>query len=233
MSLSIILPCYNPPQNWAENIVLQYGSLRERIDGTVELIIVSDGSNGRGVTEKDVQYLQDKISGLKFISYEVNRGKGYAIRYGAARASGDILIYTDIDFPYDKDSFINVYNALKNDSCDVAVGIKNSHYYEKVPFARRNISKALRFMIRIFLSMPITDTQCGIKGFNKKAKDLFLQTTIDRYLFDLEFIRNCFKSKLYRVTAIPVQLNEGVHFRRMNYAELMSESVNFLKLLMK
>jgi len=79
--------------------------------------------------------------------------------------------------------------------------------------------------------MPITDTQCGLKGFKKLVAPVFLSTTVNRYLFDLEFVRNCFIANKFRVKAIPVSLNENVHFRSMNYRILFSESVSFIKLL--
>ena len=126
-----------------------------------------------------------------------------------------------------------IYEGLKKNEHDVAIGVKDEAYYAHVPFLRRVISRFLRFLIRLFLSMPVTDTQCGLKGFNRSVAPLFLQTTIDRYLFDLEFVRNCFKSKKYRVKAIPVTLNENVQFRSMNYRILLSESVDFVRLLFR
>jgi hypothetical protein len=62
---------------------------------------------------------------------------------------------------------------------------------------------------------------------------LFLQTTINRYLFDLEFIRNCYKGKTLRVKPVPVALNENVHFRKMDYRILLPEMLNFVKLIFK
>ena len=88
-------------------------------------------------------------------------------------------------------------------------------------------------MIRLFLSIPITDTQCGLKGFNRKVSPLFLSTTIDRYLFDLEFIKKAFKTKQYSIQAIPIRLNDNVVFSKMNYKILLPEMINFVKLLFR
>ena len=115
----------------------------------------------------------------------------------------------------------------------MAIGIKNDAYYAHVPLVRRYISRYLQFFTRVFLSMPVTDTQCGLKGFKRAVAPLFLATTIDRYLFDLEFVRNCYKSKKYRVLPFPVTLNENVHFRKMNFRILLPEMFNFIKLLFK
>jgi glycosyltransferase involved in cell wall biosynthesis len=230
MATSLVLPCYNPARGWEQNVCDNYFSFCDRVNEQIELIIVIDGESAM-VSKETIAFLQQKIHGVKMITYPENKGKGYALRQGVAAATGDVIIYTDIDFPYKADSMQVIYDGLNRDEYDVAVGVKNDVYYTQVPFFRRTISKYLRLMIGTFLSMPITDTQCGLKGFRRNVAPLFLRTTIDRYLFDLEFIRNCFKSKAYRVKAIPVVLNENVHFRSMNYRILIPEMANFVKLL--
>jgi glycosyltransferase involved in cell wall biosynthesis len=231
MAVSIVLPCYNPIPDWEQIVYSNYCSFFNDLHEPLELIIVLDGKS-LSITQDTLVFLERNIPTLKVVDYPINRGKGYAIRQGVAVATGEVIIYTDVDFPYTPDSMRDIYKTLKNDECDVAVGVKNSAYYAHVPLIRRIISRYLRLFIRLFLSMPITDTQCGLKGFRQSVAPLFLQTTIDRYLFDLEFIRNCFKSKKYRVKAVPVTLNENVHFRKMNYRILFPEMVNFIKLLM-
>jgi glycosyltransferase involved in cell wall biosynthesis len=198
----------------------------------MELVVVLDGEN-ESISNDALQYLQEHIPGMKLVRYIENRGKGYALRQGVAQATGDIIMYTDIDFPYTPDSMLALYRHLNNNEADVAIGVKNESYYTHVPFLRRIISRFLRALIMLCLSMPITDTQCGLKGFKKSVAPLFLQTTIDRYLFDLEFVRNCFKSKQYRVNAIPIALNENIRFREMDYRILLPEMLNFVKLLFR
>ena len=232
MTISLIIPCYNPPQDWAHIICERYNTFGSRVEDEVELIIVMDGESAT-VTKEALLFLEKNIGRLKLVRYAENRGKGYAVRQGVAMASGEIILYTDIDFPYTMDSMYAIYMGLKNDGYDVGVGVKNEAYYSRVPLLRRIISRFLRLLIRVFLSMPVTDTQCGLKGFRRSVAQLFLQTTINRYLFDLEFIRNCFKGKKYRVKAIPVALNENIHFRSMDYRILLPEMLNFVKLLFK
>jgi glycosyltransferase involved in cell wall biosynthesis len=199
----------------------------------IELVLVMDGDDHHNRKE-DVKQITISIPNFKLIEYTANKGKGFAIRQGAAAATGDIIIYTDIDFPYSNESVQSIFTTLTDEGYDVAVGVKNEDYYKLVPPMRRSISKGLRLLIRVFLSMPVTDTQCGLKGFRKEIKQLFLQTTINRYLFDLEFVRNCFRLKPpIKLKAVPVQLKTGVHFRNMNYRILLPEMLNFIKLLFK
>jgi glycosyltransferase involved in cell wall biosynthesis len=230
MPVSLVLPCYNPQPGWEEVVHAGYLSFAGHIDTEAELILVLDGKSNT-VQTGAVEKLQRLIPSLKVISYEQNRGKGYATRKGVAAASGDIIIYTDVDFPYSAESIYAVYDQLQNNECDVAAGVKNDAYYDHVPVMRRVISRVLRFFIRLFLAMPITDTQCGLKGFRRTAAATFLSTNIDRYLFDLQFIYSCFRNKQLRVKAIPVTLKDNVRFRSMNYRILLPEMLNFARLL--
>lgn len=195
----------------------------------MSIILVNDGST-RGISQQDIKVLQQKIPSFILADNHVNKGKGYALRKGVALATTDIIIYTDIDFPYATQSIAAVYNTLCTDDCDIAIGVKDKNYYTKVPIVRKYISKLLRMFTGIIFSLPVTDTQCGLKGFKIDAKNVFLTTTIDRYLFDLEFIRKAHKQK-FKIQAIAVRLNDNVVFRKMNYRLLMGEAVNFIKLI--
>ncbi len=231
MAVSIVLPYYNPPENWHENVAEQYALLASRIAEPVHLILVNDGST-HGATAEQAAFIQAQIPTSLFVSYPGNKGKGYAIRQGVSRADTDIILYTDIDFPYTNDSILEIYNALKAGKADVVIGVKNEVYYDNVPPSRRFISKMLRRMIRAFFSIPTADTQCGLKGFRKNIKPIFLSTTVNRYLFDLEFIRNAYKAK-HDILPIPVILKAGVQFRKVNYSILLPEVFNLVKLMFK
>lgn len=229
--LTIILPCYNPPKGWDDIVVRNYNDLVCKIPDEVEIIVVNDGST-RPIPETSVHKLSSEIADFQFIDNKSNNGKGYAIRCGVPFAKGELIIYTDIDFPYNLDSIIAVYQELLNGKSDIAVGVKSKGYYNNVPYAREVISKGLRFLTKSLLSLPISDTQCGLKGFKKPVKQVFLQTSINRYLFDVEFLRNAYKKK-YTITPVTVELNSNVVFRKMNYKILFPEMFNFMKLLFK
>lgn len=229
--LSLILPFYNPPKDWHTNLIEKYCELSKLIPETIELILVNDGS-----IENDdntiLNKIKNSIHNVQIITYKENQGKGFALRTGVGQANGTKIIYTDIDFPYTNKSFLALYDSLVSGT-DIAVGIKNADYYSHLPFIRRFISKTLQLLIRYLLSMRISDTQCGLKGFKASHKNLFLNTKINQYLFDLEFIHLCFKQKQLNIVAIPLQLNSGVIFRKMNYKIILKETKNFINILLR
>lgn len=231
-SLDIILPCYNPPQNWAENVIQVFNEIQSRLkEVNINLIIVNDGSSTMDWNE--IEKIKNTISQFVNISYEVNKGKGYALREGIKTSNADICIYTDIDFPYTTNSFIKIWEVLKNNNTDIAIGVKDKNYYSHVPPGRKFISKILRAGTKNILRLKISDTQCGLKGFNKKGKNIFLKTTIDRYLFDLEFIFMVSRQKEVSMLPVEIELKENIQFSSMRTGILLSEGFNFMKIFFK
>lgn len=171
------------------------------------------------------------MSSINFISYTENQGKGYALRKGVEAAKGDYIVYTDIDLPYTHESFLKVMEALKQGN-DVVVGIRSEEYYTHLPKSRVYISKFLRSLIRFFLRIPTDDTQCGLKGFNQKGREVFLSTTINRHLFDLEFVFLSARKKL-KIKTVEVELRPEVVLSQMNWKILLQEFGNFLKIFAK
>jgi len=227
-ALDLVLPCYNPQPGWAQRVIHSYQLIATALGRDPGLILVNDGS-AFGVTAEDLRLLQEAIPRFQYLANERNRGKGYTLRAGVTLASADVVLYTDIDFPYTEASLIAVFGALQR-GAQVAAGVKDAAYYEGVPPLRRLISRVLRLLIKGLLRLPISDTQCGLKGFDRSGRAAFLATTIDRYLFDLEFLFLAYRQFGLRVEAVPVALKPGIAFSRMRPRILVEEGLNFLRI---
>ena len=141
------MPCYNPPKNWAETVVDSYNKLAETNSfWKLNLIIVNDGSN-KGINTENIDKIKANIPNFNFISYESNKGKGYALRKGVENSSGEYIILTDIDFPYTHKSMFEMIKELTTNNSDVLAGERNSQYYKQTPVIRKNISKFLKYRI--------------------------------------------------------------------------------------
>lgn len=205
--------------------------IEEKWNGNIEIVLVNDGSS-YGVTEAKINYLKERINNFLFIDNQINRGKGNALRQGVKKASGNFTIYTDIDFPYTRNSFNAITNTLLTESANVIAGNRGVEYYENTPLFRKWISKTLRRIMKTFLKLPVDDTQCGIKGFDNKGKEVFLSTEINRFLFDLELIKLSAKRNL-KVEPVKVELKEGVVFSKVRMKILLAEGFNFFKVLLR
>lgn len=231
-SLDIILPAYNPLPGWEDIVIGRFQSLVKALpDVKIRLFIVNDGSL-RIDENQSAGLIQEVIPDLQWISYKENRGKGYALREGVKKSTADFVVYTDIDWPYTEESMIGVIRTLTG-SADAVIGKRDENYYTHLPPARRRISRLLRSFNAKLLRLKVDDTQAGLKGFRKNVKDIFLSTTIDRYLFDLEFIYLISAKKEIKVVGCPIALRPGITFSKMNRKILFQEARNFLKIWMK
>lgn len=228
--LSIVLPCYNPPEDWEKIVVESVIELEKRTKKIIHLIIVNDGSTTKNI-DIHFDYIKSKLDRFKPISYPVNRGKGFALRQGMEQTKTELIIYTDIDFPYTLESVESMSTELQNGT-DVVLGHRGQEYYKKTPWFRKVISKTLRWFLKTFLRLPTDDSQCGIKGFNQTGKQAFLDTKIDRFLFDLEFIKLASRRKMNCKT-VTVLLKPNVVFSKVNMKILATEALNFFKVLFR
>lgn len=194
---------------------------------TTRLVVVNDGSS-RNAIELNFKCLRELLPDVQIISYPENRGKGHALRQGVAAGEADYYLVTDTDFPYTMESMRRVVEVLQATG-GIAAGNRDTAYYDRVPLFRRWLSQALRWLLRNVLRQPIGDSQCGLKAFDQTGRGVFLETTIDRFLFDLEFLM--LANGRVAVTPVPVQLRDGVVFSKVGWRVLSTEGRNFLWLL--
>jgi glycosyltransferase involved in cell wall biosynthesis len=226
--LDLVLPCYNPIENWDTNLLACLARIQELLPETrLVLYLVNDGST-KEITREKIEKIRQYLPDFHYLNHPVNHGKGYALRAGVAETRNEFCLYTDIDFPYTEESFVAIFQALQN-GADIAVGVRDENYYATVPGTRMRSSKLLRLFARKLLNLPVDDTQAGLKGFNRKGREIFLQTRINRYLFDLEFIRKAARQKTVSIQPVKVQLKPGIVFSVMNPKILITESWNLLR----
>ncbi len=129
----------------------------------LNFIVVNDGGEIEQLSNL-FDVVRDSHPSIKFISYNENMGKGFALRTGVVAASAPYIITTDLDFPYHVEDLKKVFLLLKAGE-DIVVGRRNRTYYASIPFRRKVISKACNALNRYLLKLPIVDAQSGLKGF--------------------------------------------------------------------
>ncbi|MBK8555529.1 MAG: glycosyltransferase [Lewinellaceae bacterium] len=230
--LNIIVPCYNPSKDWEKALIARFKAFQNHAAGLqaqISLIVVDDGSS-RNNNPAAFQTIEQEIASAKVVHYTENRGKGFALRQGVAASDADFHLVTDIDFPYTQDSMLRIASVVMEKG-GIAAGNRDTAYYDKVPAFRRWLSRSLRWLLRNIFHQPIDDSQCGLKAFDQAGRAVFLQTGIDRFLFDLEFLM--LANGKVTITPVPVQLREGVVFSKVGWKILATEGRNFLFLLFR
>ncbi len=203
MYLSVIIPAYNE----AQRLPATLEAVNRYLTGQpyeYEIIVVDDGSSdqtGRIVTE-----LKSKISNLRLVGYEHNRGKGYAVKQGILGARGQHCLYLDADNAVALEQIENFWPQIKA-GYDIVIGsiaIKGAGVQENAAWYRRILGRCSKYLIRILTVSGIKDTQRGFKLLSARAaKDIFPLVTIDGFGFDIELLLIASK-RGYRIKEMPV-----------------------------
>jgi dolichyl-phosphate beta-glucosyltransferase len=229
-SLAIILPIYNPPENWESKLIHTLNELETELGSLkYSLVIVNDGSTKR-MDNHIIERIQEHHSNVIYESYQPNKGKGSAVRYGLIKTDADFYIYTDFDFPFGYRAIRDTFETLINTGTDLVIGKRGKKYFSILPFKRRILSSTLRSINYIITGFRIVDTQAGLKGLNNKAKEIFLTTHINSFIFELEFLLKCLKNKI-TYQFIDVQPREDIVFSDFGFKTIKKEIVNYLKVL--
>lgn len=228
--IAVVTPLYNPGPGWKDTFTQHAGTLEAAIAGNARLkfIIVNDGSTG-SVLHRELMELTQKMDNVSCVTYEKNEGKGYALRKGLSASNCSYTVVTDIDFPYDSDNITTIIAFLLR-GYEVVTGVRNKTYFDQLPVKRKIISKTFISCNRLLFSLPVHDTQAGIKGFGPKGKAVFLETKINRFLADTEFMIRAKKQQL-SFKSVSLQLRPGVIFSDFGTSTIFAECRNFLRLI--
>lgn len=203
--LSLIIPCFNSFFHLQKELpglieVLQ----KENI--SYEILLVDDGSSSNHAQNTQQLALE---CGCAFFRLPANTGKGAALRKGFSEAKGKVCIFTDSDIPFEYNTVIEAMRILLSGRADLVIGDRThpqSVYYQKVGFIRHIGSVVISFIGTRILKNNIADTQCGLKGFTRKAAGLLFPATItSRFGIDFELLFIASKLDLV-IKKIPVKL---------------------------
>ncbi len=227
--IDIILPCYNPHKGWDDELVEQFLTLQNALANIpIHLIIVNDGST-QPIDNQIIAKIKATHPDTTYISYDLNKGKGNAVREGLKHTKHSFQLYTDIDFPFEKQGMIAAYRALTN-GADVVIGNRKATYEAKLRPYRKILSIGSHWFNKYLLGLPYIDTQGGMKAFNEQGRAEMLATRINRYLFDTEFVMRCLRQKL-NIKEVAIETREGIELSEMGFSVLKKEFANILRLL--
>lgn len=235
--VSLILPLYKPHDGWLDHVLQALAPIHSYLSehgATLQVILANDGTPRSCYPEAALDSIRGECDDFLFSAYDVNHGKGYCLRHAVAQANGDYIIYTDGDFPFGWDCVIAAFDRLSA-GADVVMGVRGNDYSGALHPLRKVLSRAVRLLNRIILCMPreYLDTQAGMKGFTATAgRDAFLSTTVDTFIFDLEFILLAWDRGL-RIETTPLSLREGLSFSRMGFKVLFRELLHFVRIVPK
>lgn len=189
--LSIVIPCYNEANKIKDNIIKIRDYLKHECLHDYEILLVNDGSTDNiESVAKNIQSEFQKQNQFRFITYEKNRGKGYAVKTGIENAIGDYILFMDADLSVSITA-IRKYWDVK-DEADIWIASrrhKDSKVSVPTGLVRKITSKCCNILTRLITGLKFPDTQCGFKCFKADvAKKIVTKQTLDRWSFDVELL---------------------------------------------
>ncbi|HVM96259.1 MAG TPA: dolichyl-phosphate beta-glucosyltransferase [Candidatus Acidoferrales bacterium] len=188
MKISVVLPAYNEALRILPSLERIFVYMRES-HPDFEVIVVDDGS-GDNTSEAIRQRFGDRPE-LQVQRYEKNRGKGHAVRYGASRANGDLVLFSDADLSTPIEDLDKML-PLMQQGYDLVIGSRahaQSEIRQHQHFLREAAGKFFNVCVRLLVGLPFHDTQCGFKIFRRNSmRPVLEQLQIDRFAFDVELV---------------------------------------------
>lgn len=204
MKISIVVPAYNEENRIKKTLplIIRYAKEFKKKHGMeTEIIVVNDGS-----LDKTLGILSSFKEDITIVSYTPNMGKGYALKQGVTKASGDIIYMADADLSTPIEYMEHFLKHITRFDCVIgsrALGNQNI----EISFLRKLLGLTSNLIIRMILGLNFKDTQCGFKMFNKDAKRYFLMCENNRWGYDFEFLYLLKKNGLL-IKEMPVQWSE-------------------------
>lgn len=169
MSIALIIPVYNEELTIQDTL-----SVVKEIAWLNEIIVVCDGC-----TDGSEQIA--RATGVRVISYSINRGKGAAILAGVEASQAENLIFIDADLIGLKESHIfDLAQPVLKGEADMTVGV----------FAQGRVSTDLAQVVAPYLS--------GQRAFTRKAFDMLEGIEDTRYGLEV-FLTKQAKALRWRV----------------------------------
>jgi len=183
--VSIIVPAYKQEKTIKQDLEnILNTMLQTRWD--FEIIVVVDGLLDK--TYDIAKSLENKK--LKVFGYETNKGKGYAIRYGMARAVGDYVSFIDAGMDINPNGISMLLEHMEWYGADIIVGSKK-HPVSKVnyPFVRKIYSWGYHTLVWLLFGLKLKDTQTGLKVMKREVLVKVLpRMAIKKFAFDIELL---------------------------------------------
>lgn len=205
MKVSVVIPVYNEEKR-IEQTAEVLDSYLKGIADEYQIVFSNDGSLDS--TFALAKALDAKYPSVKAVGYDVNRGKGCAVRYGILASDGDVVLFTDCDLAYGTEVIKKALDRFEETGADIVIGSRNldAESYSGYSFIRKLMSKVYFKIISLASGFKHTDSQCGFKCFKKEAAHtIFSECVIDSFAFDLEALIKAEK-KGYTVAEIPVKI---------------------------
>lgn len=176
MKVCVVVPTYNNATSLA-------AVLANILSHTDQVIVVNDGSTDNTLT------ILGEFPGVEIVSYEHNRGKGFALRQGffqAVKSGYDYAVSIDSDGQHYADDLHHFLDKLKDHPSAIIIGARNMEQ-PNVPGKSSFGNKFSNFWFWVETGITRSDTQSGYRLYPVKKLD-GMKFYTRKFEFEIEVI---------------------------------------------
>lgn len=202
--ISVIIPAYKQEETIVKDI-RRVKKVLKQLRHNFEMIVVVDGFVDK--TFENAKKMRSK--NIIVTGYKHNHGKGHAVRFGMAKAKGNIIAFIDSGMDINPNGLSLLLEHFEWYNADIIIGSK-LHPVSKVnyPTHRKILSWGYRTLVRILFGLSIRDTQVGLKFFRRKVlEDVLPRLLIKTHAFDIEILAIAYHLGYKRIYEAPIELN--------------------------
>jgi len=199
--LSILLPAYNEASQ-IERCIRKVQAAAQTLTGSYEIIVSEDGSTDG--TDEIVRKMAQTDPNIRLLHSPTRLGKGKGIKNAVNAATGEIVLFMDVDLATDLNCISKLLETVKAKG-GMAIGSRHIQGSVVHRHTKRTLfSLTYNILVRLLFLDGIRDHQCGFKSMHRDvAKAILNSSRSDGYFFDTEMIVRC-KKLGYPVTEVPV-----------------------------
>ena len=214
--LSVVLPVFNLAETIVANLRAT-AALFAAHGVRAELVPVDDGSTDgtraalAGAAAALAEFEPTVV--LRPVLLERNGGKGAALRAGFDASTGAYVMLLDGDLDIHPKQTPYFFEAMERQGADVVIGSKrHPRSVVQYPWHRRIVSWVYFTLVRLFVGLPITDTQTGMKLFKRAVLgEALARMLVKTYAFDLELLAIAHQRGA-KIAEAPVRIKFGSKF---------------------
>lgn len=165
-SITAFFPCYNDSGTIASIVIAADRTLRELTDD-YEIIVGDDASTDNSLAILDE--LTQIYPHLRVLRHASNRGYGGNLRSMFAKATKDLIFYTDGDAQYDP-AELRVLYARLGPGVDVVQGWKIER---SDPLHRKIIGRLYHHFVRWWFGLHLRDVDCDFRLIRRHVLESF------------------------------------------------------------
>ena len=166
--LTFFFPAFNEEENVEATVRHALDEIGPLVDGSIEVLIVNDGSTDRTPELADALAAADE---RVRVHHQPNRGYGGALRAGFENATGELIAFSDGDLQFDLREMARLLERLddpRRGPVDAVIGYR---LRRRDPPHRIFIAKAYNAIVSATFGLRVRDIDCAMKVFRRGAFD--------------------------------------------------------------